>query len=109
MTQEPWYKRWWLAIVAGLGMVLAGIALAVTGGSKGKRVGQLEKKLRDIHEDELKEQLEESRKLTDNLAQEKEELRRVAEQAHNKLDSAPKYDPSKSDKENLESFKSSGW
>lgn len=109
MEHKPWYKKWGLAILAGLGLVLTGLAIAFTGGARGRSVGKLEKELRDIDDQQIKKELEEHKKVNVRLAQEKRRAEENNAAVHAKLAESPDYDPSKSDAENLDTLRSTQW
>ncbi|SBV38284.1 hypothetical protein BN7874_115 [Phage NCTB] len=105
----PWYKKYWLALLAGLGLILTGVAIALTGGKAGRRVGELEKGIRDIDDEQTKQALADQQQAIKKLEEEKEMLHNKRILAEKKLEEQPKYDESKSDLENLEAFKGKQW
>lgn len=109
VQDKPWYKRYGLAIIAGLGLVLAGFAMAFTGGAKGRRVGKLEKELRDIDDEQTRAELEEHKKVNQELASKVAEVETENRKVHEKLAESPDYDHSKSDAENLDKLRSTQW
>lgn len=106
---EPWYKKYWLALLAGLGLIATGVAIALTGGKAGRKVGELEKGIRDIDDAESKQALNEQQARVEKLESEKQELAQQREEAEKRLSEQPVYDPNKSDAENIDAFRGKQW
>lgn len=109
VADKPWYKKYGLAILAGLGLVLTGLAMAFTGGSRGRSVGKLEKELRDIGDEQTRAELEEHKKVNAVLVEERDRVVAENKQVHAKLAESPDYDPAKTDAENLDTLRKTQW
>lgn len=108
---RPWYKRWGMAIAAGLGLILIGFAVAFTGRTKAsqKGVNKLQKEISGIDAEQTQAELQEHKKKVDELNKEKATAVAQNEEVHRKLAESPDYDASKSDAENLNKLRSTTW
>ena len=104
-----WFKRWWKAILAGLGLILSGLAIAFTAGKKGTKVSDLEKSIRDIDDEQIKEELKINKEVNKALHKEREELAELNNEVHEQIKQMPKYDPELSDVDNLKNITESKW
>lgn len=109
IQDKPWYKRYGLAILAGLGLVLTGLAMAFTGGGRGRSVGKLEKELRDIDDEQTRAELEYQKEKKEELETALMDAQQQNTEIHEKLAEAPDYDHNKSDAENLDTLRSVKW
>jgi hypothetical protein len=108
---RPWYKRWGTAILAGLGLIVVGFAVAFTGRTKTsqKGVNKLQKQISGIDAEQTQAELREHKRLVSKLETEKATVQAENLEVHRKLAESPDYDPNKSDAENLDTLRSTKW